>query len=96
MDALSRLWFYKKSNEKTDEKFEDLFLYWVETDVLSLERMAEETMQEPVLSRINWRKGKNRWGNCFQAERPLQGCKTQTDGRKGIIYNSDMVVLPET
>ncbi len=37
VDALSRLQFYKESKVKTEEEFEDTFLHWVETDVLSLE-----------------------------------------------------------
>lgn len=42
-------------NEDTNEKFEYIFLYWVDTDILSLVRMGTESV---VLSR------KNRWGNC--------------------------------
>lgn len=37
VDALSRLQFYKSSNEKTDKIFEDTFLHWVEADMLLLE-----------------------------------------------------------
>ena len=37
VDPLSRLEFYKESKDKTEE-FEDTFLHWVETDVLSLEK----------------------------------------------------------
>ena len=55
VDALSRLWFYKESKDKTKEEFEDTFLHWVETDVLSLDRMAAETRHDPVLSRITSR-----------------------------------------
>ena len=33
IDAVSRLRFYKESKDKTEEKFEDRFLHWVETDV---------------------------------------------------------------
>ena len=46
-DALSRLRFYKESKDKIEE-FEDTFLHWVETDVLSLDRMAAETRHGPV------------------------------------------------
>ena len=52
IDALSRLWFYKESKDKTEKEFEDTFLHWVETDVLFLDRMAVETRHDPVLSRI--------------------------------------------
>ena len=41
--ALSRLRFYKESKDKTEEQFEDTFSHWVETDVLSLDRMTAET-----------------------------------------------------
>ena len=47
--ALLRLRFYKESKE---EEFEDTFLHWVETDALSLDRMAAETRHDPLLSRI--------------------------------------------
>ena len=46
--SLSRLRFYKESKDKTEEEFEDTFLHWVETDVLSLDRMAVETRHDPV------------------------------------------------
>ena len=49
VDALSRLRFYKESKNKTEEEFEDTFLHWVETDVLSLDRMAAETRHDPLL-----------------------------------------------
>ena len=37
VDELSRLRFYKESKDKVKEEFEDTFLYWLVTDVLSLE-----------------------------------------------------------
>ena len=43
VNSLSRLRFYKESKDKTEEEFEDIFLHWVETDGLSLSRMAAET-----------------------------------------------------
>ena len=46
--------------------------HWVETDVLSLDRMAAETRHDPVLSRITSRIRKNIWGNCSGAERPYK------------------------
>ena len=55
VDALSKLQFYKESKDKTEEGFEDTFLHWVETDVLSLDRMAAGTRHGPVLSRITSR-----------------------------------------
>ena len=48
VDELSRLRFYKESKDNT-------FLHWVETDVLSLDRMSAETRHDPVLSRITSR-----------------------------------------
>ena len=51
VDALSRLRFYKGSKDKTEE-FGDTFLHWIETDVLSFDRMAAETRHDPVQSRI--------------------------------------------
>ena len=71
VDALSRLWFYKESKDKTEES-EDTFLHWVETNVLSLNKMAAETRRDPVLSRIILRIRKNAWGNCSRAETPYK------------------------
>ena len=58
IDTLSRLQFYKDSKDKTEE-FQHTFLHWVETDVLSLDRMTAETTHDPVLSRITSRIRKN-------------------------------------
>ena len=54
---------FTESKDKTEEEFEDTFLHWVETDLLSLDRMAAETRHNPVLSRITSRIKKNVWGN---------------------------------
>ena len=59
IDALSRLRFYRESKDKTEEEFEDTFLHWGETDVLSLDRVAAEIIHDPVLSRITLIKRKN-------------------------------------
>ena len=69
VDAISRLRFYKESKDKTEE-FEYTFLHWVETDVLSLDRMAAETRHDPVLSWITSRIRK-------KMEKLFQGGKTQ-------------------
>ena len=61
VDALSRLWFYKESKDNTEE-FEDTFLHWVKTDVLSLDRLAVETRHDPLLSRITSRIRKKTYG----------------------------------
>ena len=71
IDALLRLRFYKESKDKTEEKFEDTFLHWVKTDVLSLDRMAAETRHGPVLSRITSRIRKNT-GKLLQGGKTLQ------------------------
>ena len=65
VDGPTRLQFYKESKDKTEE-FEDTFLHWVETDVLSLDRMAAETRHDPELSRITSRIRKKRMGKLFQ------------------------------
>ena len=80
IDALSRLWFYKQSKDKTEE-FEDTFLHWVETDVLSLDRMAAETRHDPELSRITSRIRKKRMGKLFQDWKTFQRNKTLVSDR---------------
>lgn len=64
VDALSRLRFYREEKDKNDEEFEDTFLHLVETDVISVDKMATETTNDPVLNRIMSRIKQNRWGNC--------------------------------
>ena len=59
VDGPTRLQFYKESKDKTEEEFEDTFLHWVETDILSLDSMAAEIRHDPVLSRITSRIRKN-------------------------------------
>ena len=51
VDALSRSIFVneqKEINEDTEE-----ILHWVETDALSVERLKEEILQDPILRRIS-------------------------------------------
>ena len=81
IDALSRLRFYKVSKHKTEEEFEDTFLHWVETDVLSLDRMAAETRYDPVLNRITSRIRKKRMGKLFQGGKTFQRNKTKVNDR---------------
>ena len=90
MDALSRLRFYKESKDKSEEEFEDTFLHWVETDVLSLDRMAEETRNDPVLSRIKLRISKNIWGNCSIAERAFKEIRHKLTIENGVICDGDL------
>ena len=75
VDALSRLRFYKESKDKTEEEFEDTFLHWEETDVLSLDRMAAETRHDLELSSIASRVRKN-IGKLVQGGKTLQRNKT--------------------
>ena len=43
-----QLRFYEELKDKTEEEYEDTFLHWVETGVLSLDRMAAETRHDLV------------------------------------------------
>ena len=73
VDALSRLQFYKEPKDKTEES-EDTFLLWVDTDVLSLDRMAAETRHDPVESRIISKE--KHMGKLFLDGKTLQRNKT--------------------
>ena len=75
VDALSRLRFYKESKNKTEE-FADTFLHWVETDVLSSDRMAAEARHDPVLSRITSRIKTKHMVKVFPGGKTLQRNKT--------------------
>ena len=72
LDALSRLRFYKESKDKTEEELEDTFLHWVETDILSLDKMGSEIRHNPLLSWITSRISKNVWGNNSSAKDPTK------------------------
>ena len=96
VDALSRLRFYKESKDKTEEEFEDTFLHWVETDVLSLDRMAVEIRHDPVLSRITSKIRMNIWGNCPRTERPYKEIRHKLTTEHGVISNEDLIIPPET
>ena len=72
VDALSKLWFYKKSKDKTEEEFEETFLHLLEIGVLYLDRTAAKTRHDLVLSRITSRIRKNIWGKLFQGRKTLQ------------------------
>lgn len=41
---------------RKEEKFEDSFLHWVETDNLSIGKLADDTKRDPILNRLNVRK----------------------------------------
>ena len=94
VDALSRLQFYKVSKDKTEE-FEDTFLHWVETHVLSLDRMTAETRHDPVLSWITLRTRTNAWGNCSREERPYKEIRHKSTIEHVVICNGD-IIPPET
>lgn len=49
VDALSRLRFYKESKDEKPFKKTIFFLHWVETDVLSSDRLAAESILERVI-----------------------------------------------
>ena len=96
LDALSRLLLYKESKDKTEEQFEDTFLRWVETDVLSLDRIAAQTRHDPVLSRIASKIRKNIWGNCSRAERLYKEKRHKLMIEREMICNGDLIIPPET
>ena len=87
---------YKESKDKTEEEFEDIFLHWVKTDVLSLDRMAVETRHDPVLSRITSRIRKNIWGNCSRVESPYKEIRHKLMKEHGVNCNGDLIIPPET
>lgn len=38
VDTLSRLRYITSESEKEEEKFEDIFLHWIETDILLIDK----------------------------------------------------------
>ena len=73
-----------------------LLVHWVETDVLSLDRMAAETRHNPVLSRITLRIRKNTWRNCSRVETPYKEIRHKLMREHGVICNGDLIISPET
>ena len=88
--------FYKESKDKAEEEFKDTFLRWVETDVLSLDRMAAETRDDTVQSRIRSKIRKTIWGNYSRVERPYKEIRHKLKIEHGVIYNGDLIIPPET
>ena len=86
---------FTRSQDKTEE-FEDMFLHRVETDVLSLDKMAAETRHNPLLSRITSRIRKNIWGNCSRAEKPYKEIRHKLTIEHGVIFNGDLIIPPGT
>ena len=74
----------------------DTFLHWVETDVLSFDRMASETRHDPILSRITSSIIKNIWGNCSRAERPYKVIRHRLMISHGVICYDDLIIALET
>ena len=83
-------------SDKTKEEFEDNFLHWVETDVLSLDRMVAETRHDPVQSRITSRIRKTIWWNCSRTEKPYKEIRHKLTIEHRRICNGNLIILPET
>ena len=63
---------HKGLKDKTEEEFEDTFLHWIETNVLSFDRMTVETRHDLILSRITSRIRKKPMGKLFQGGKAPQ------------------------
>ena len=92
-DALSRPRFQMENGEK-HENLEDIIIS-VEKDVLYRKTICWETQQDPILRVILERIRKNVWSNCAIAEIPLKKVWHKLTVEKGIIYNTDDIVLPQ-
>ena len=92
VDALSRLAFNKEDDEISDT--EDV-LHWVETDVLPIKQLQEETLLDPILSKISNRIRRNKWNDCSKAERPYKEVKHKLTMDRGVVCNGDLVVPPQ-
>ena len=79
----------KEINEDTEE-----ILHWVEIDALLVERLKEENLQDPVLSRISDRIKRNRWRDCLQIERLYKEVRHKLTMEKGVTCNGDLIVPP--
>ena len=87
--------FYKESKYRTEEEFEDTFLHWVKTEVLSLDRMTVKTRHDSILSRITSRIRKGIWRSCSKAERPYKEIRHKLMIEHGVIYNGDLIIPQE-
>lgn len=61
VDTLSRLRYITSESEKEEEKFEDIFLHWIETDILLIDKWAENISKwDPsILFRIKKKRKKS-------------------------------------
>ena len=84
-------------SQKIKQEFEDIFLHWVETNVLSFDRMAAETRHNSVLSMITSRiRKKNICGNCSRVKRPYKEIRHKLTIERGVICNGDLIIPLET
>jgi len=91
-DALSRLKFKSEHNEEP----KDSFIHLVETDVVNLEELRQETSSDPILRSISQRIRSNKWGNCSPAERPYKQVRQELSIEEGIICRGDIIIPPKS
>lgn len=91
VDVLSSVQFNKEKKEKNGNPGWRNIIR-VETDILSLQRLASETLHDPILSKIAERIRRNRWSNCSKAERYYKEIRHKLMMENDVICNGDVIV----
>jgi len=92
VDALSRLKF---SNTVEETVSTDSFVHFVETDVLKLAELKQETLNDNMLQKIIKRIQTNKWNNCSVAERPYKSNRQKLSVENGLLCCGDLIVPPQ-
>ena len=92
VDALSRLNF--SDDAKEGKGYQESFVHWAETDVISMEELRRETSRDSVLSGILRRVSNDCWGGCSVVERPFKSVRQCLSVEGGILCRGDLLVPP--
>ena len=92
-DALNRLDFETEADEIPND--DESFIHWVDTDVLQLDQIRDESTKDKLLSYIFKRVKRNRWSNCSVAERPFKQNRKTLSVAGGVLCRGEQIVPPK-
>jgi len=79
---------------KEGKGYQESFVHWAETDVISMEELRRETSRDSVLSGILRRVSNDCWGGCSVVERPFKSVRQCLSVEGGILCRGDLLVPP--
>ena len=90
-DALNRLDFCDSQIDKNDEVS---FVHWIDTDVLKMDEIQNETQQDKLLMSIISRIKRNNCSNCSIAERCFKQKRNALSVDKSMLCFGEQIVVP--